>query len=172
MLSSKPVLLLLCLERALAGIGVNLEIAGFTEFSAANDGLIHDVWLPFGSRLSVPRVLDQMGVMTNNLRNNADGENIMYAYNRLLCQQQPRKVLIVLSDGEPAAQGPIGSDMGVDVFTERTIQLIEKDKRVDIIGLGMSGHDPKAFYKNSRAVQRGECLERVLLEVVQKAILK
>lgn len=162
----------LMLAEALQGIGVNLEIAGFTEFSGRPDGLVHDIWTPFGSRFSKPRVLDRMARMNEHLHNNADGENILYAYSRLKRQPESRKILIVLSDGEPAGYGPDGATMDIGCFTKDVVEKIEKDKSVDIVGLGMAGYSPDAFYKNSHAVQRGDRLESVLLDIVKKAIVK
>lgn len=162
----------LMLAEALQGIGVNLEIAGFTEFSGRPDGLVHDIWTPFGSRFSKPRVLDRMARMNEHLHNNADGENILYAYSRLKRQPESRKILIVLSDGEPAGYGPEGSTMDIGSFTKDVVEKIEKDKSVDIVGLGMAGYSPDAFYKNAHAVQRGQRLEAVLLDIVKKAIVK
>lgn len=162
----------LMLAEALQGIGVNLEIAGFTETSGDSDGLVHDIWTPFGSRFSKPRVLERMAQMNECLLNNADGENIMYAYARLKRQPESRKILIVLSDGEPAAYGPEGATMDVGGFTKAVVEKIEKDKSVDIVGLGMAGYSPDKFYKNAHSVKRGERLEAVLLDIVKKAIVK
>jgi cobaltochelatase CobT len=113
-----------------------------------------------------------MDKMSMNLSNNADGENIMYAYARLKNQPQQRKILIVLSDGEPSAQGPAGCTMGIGQFTKETIEMIEKDKSVHIIGLGMSGYSPKRFYKHAYEVKAKQPLEQVLLDIVKNSVLK
>lgn len=160
------------LAEALQGIGVNVEIAGFTEDDNDSNGLIHDVWLPFGRRYVRDSVLKQMGKMSEYLLNNADGENILYAYNRLKNQKEARKILIVLSDGAPAAEGPRGNTMGVGQFTLKVIKDIEKDKRVHLIGIGIGGHDTSFLYKNSVKVERGAPLEPALLEVVKNAVIK
>jgi len=161
------------LAESLQGIGCSVEIAGFTEFGPEDkQGLIHDIWLPFGSRFVRENVLSQMGVMSNCLGNNADGENILFAYNRLKMQKEERKILIVLSDGEPSASGPHGKTMGIGQFTKNVCQTIEKDKSVLLVGLGMSGYKPDRFYKNAYQVDRGQPLEQVLLSIVKDAVLK
>lgn len=160
------------LAEALQGIGVNVEIAGFTEACSSSKGLIHDVWLPFGRRYVRDNVLKQMGVMSEYLLNNADGENILYAYNRLKNQKEARKILIVLSDGAPAAEGPAGATMGVGEFTKKVIKDIEKDKRVHLVGIGIGGHDTSFLYKNSVKVEHHAPLEPALLEVVKNAVIK
>lgn len=159
------------LAEALQGVGVNLEIAGFTEFSGRNDGLIHEVFLPFGQRFVRDTFLRKVAQMENHLSNNADGENILYAYNRLKMQQQGRKILVVLSDGEPAAEGPHGSTMEIGDFTKQVIEMIERDKGVNLVSLGMDGYDTKRYYKNAIKVNRDEPLERVLLDMVKNSVL-
>lgn len=162
----------LMMADALQGIGCTVEVAGFTEFSGDKDGCIHDLWTPFGSRYAKPFVLERMEKMSTCLSNNADGENILYAYSRLKAQKQTRKILIVLSDGSPAATGPEGATIDIGAFTAKVTAQIEKDKDVLLVGLGMSGYSPKRFYKNAYKVERGESLEAVLLEIVKNAVLK
>lgn len=162
----------LMLAEALQGIKVSVEIAGFTEFGSQKDDLIHDTWLHFGQRFVKERVLDDMSKMSQALSNNADGENILYAYSRLKQQKETRKILIVLSDGQPAATGPVGSTCDIGAYTKRVIRTIEKDKDVTIIGLGMSGYSPKQFYTNAFTVKHGEALEPVLLDIVKKGVLR
>lgn len=159
------------LAEALQGVGVNLEIAGFTEFSGRNDGLVHEVFLPFGQRFVRDTFLRKVAQMENHLSNNADGENILYAYNRLKMQQQGRKILVVLSDGEPAASGPDGCTMDVQDFTKQVIEMIERDKGVNLVSLGMDGYDTNRYYKNAIKVERGEPLEKVLLDMVKNSVL-
>jgi cobaltochelatase CobT len=109
--------------------------------------------------------------MEEHLSNNADGENILFAYQRLKTQQQNRKILIVLSDGEPAAAGPQGSTKSIQDFTKQVIEMIERDKSVNLVSLGMDGYDTKRYYKNAIKVEREQPLEKVLLEMVKKSVL-
>lgn len=159
------------LAESLQGIGVNLEIAGFTEFDSGPDGLIHDIWVPFGTRYAAPRVIDNMELMSANLENNSDGENILYAYNRLLQQDQPNKILVVLSDGTPAAEGPRDARMDVYSFTKQVNATIENDKRVKLIGIGIDGHDGSGLFKNFYKVEYGARLEPTLLSIVRDKVL-
>lgn len=162
----------LMMAEALQGIGCSVEIAGFTEFGGDDKGLIHDIWLPFGQRFVKENVLNQMAVMANALSNNVDGENILFAYNRLKQQKESRKILIVLSDGQPAGSGAPGNTIGPGQFTKNVCDTIQRDKSVLLVGLGMSGYSPKKFYKNAYQVDRGQSLEGVLLNIVKDAVLK
>jgi hypothetical protein len=161
------------LAEALQGIGCSVEMAGFTEFGPEDKGgLIHDIWLPFGQRFVKENVLNKMGQMSNALSNNVDGENILFAYNRLKMQKETRKILIVLSDGEPSGNGPNGKTKGVGQFTADVCATIQKDKSVLLVGLGMSGYKPDRFYKNAYQVDAGQPLEPVLLGIVKDAVLR
>lgn len=162
----------LMLAEALQGIKVNVEIAGFTEFGSGPQHLIHDIWLPFGQRYVRENVLDKMGKMSNCLSNNVDGENVLYAYHRLRQQKETRKILIVLSDGQPAGSGPEGATIGPGQFLENVCKHVEKDKNVLLVGLGMSGYSPKKFYKNAYKVDYGQALEPILLDIVKDAVLR
>lgn len=160
------------LAEALQGVKVSVEVAGFTEFGDKDTDLIHDVWVPFGSRFVRETCLDKMSRMRNCLCNNVDGENILLAYSRLKQQKQSRKILIVLSDGEPAGSGPTGCTIGPGQFCKNVCEQIEKDRDVLLVGLGMSGYSPSEFYKNAYEVKHGQALEPVLLQIVQDAVLR
>ncbi len=163
----------LMLAEALQGVGCSIEVAGFTEFSGEDHGgLIHDIWQPFGQRFVRDNVLEKMAVMSNHLSNNTDGENILYAYNRLKVQKQSRKILIVLSDGQPSGSGPHGATIGTGQFTKNVCETIQKDKSVLLVGLGMSGYKPSKFYKNCYQVDAYQPLEPVLLGIVKDAVLR
>lgn len=158
------------LAESLQGIGVKVEIALFTEDSCLDTGLIHDLVLPFGQRFVHDRVYAAMGKMGCYLLNNADGENILFAYNRLKQQPEAKKILIVISDGEPSAEGPDNARMGVHEFTRQVIDTIQADKSVHLFGIGIEGFSAD-MYKNRVIVKGRDKLEPALLDLVKNAVL-
>lgn len=156
------------MAEALQGIGVDVEIAGFTEWTGGKDGLVHEIVSPFGQRFVKDRVVEQLANLGRYLCQNADGENILYAYNRLRRQPQPKKILIVLSDGQPACYGNDDNEMDIHFFTEKVIKEVEADKNVEIWGIGM-GYTPN-MYKKRVALSSSTGLETALLSLVQKFI--
>ena len=74
-------------------------------------------------------------------RNNCDADNLLVAYDRILAQPQPRKIIFVLSDGQPAGYG------NNDKKHNQLIQVVKDIERsgVEIIGIGM-GVDVSQYY--------------------------
>lgn len=152
------------LAEALQGVGVSVEIACFTEIHG--DDLIHKIIHPFGTRFVKERAIEDLASMSAFLANNADGENILYAYNRLKRQPEPKKILVVISDGAPSATGHRDNEMGIAEFTSKVIKQIEADKSVLIHGFGICGHDC-SMYKSRSSVGYGEPLEPALLNLAK-----
>jgi cobaltochelatase CobT len=107
--------------------------------------------------------------------NNADGESLMWAARRLAERRESRKILIVLSDGNPVAQG----DQRIlyeDLKTK--IARIEASGIECVgIGIGESGEVVKKFYKDYVVLKRvsdivtgcGEKLSKILLQNMDRA---
>jgi cobalamin biosynthesis protein CobT len=76
------------------------------------------------------------------LANNIDGESVQYAYRRLMLRREARKVMIVLSDGEPCAAG----DMRAQVkHLKAVVKNIEKSG-TDVIGIGIESAAVERYY--------------------------
>jgi cobalamin biosynthesis protein CobT len=77
---------------------------------------------------------------------NPDGENILWAYDRLAKRKERKKLLIVMSDGSPAASK---GGYGITKYTEEVIREIEASKDIEIYGLGLCCDSVKHFYKSN-----------------------
>jgi hypothetical protein len=159
----------LMLAEALQGVGAKVEIALFTENGGGDTHLIHEIILPFGRRFAHEPVLAGMEKMSRNLRDNADGENILLAYHRLKAQQETRKILVVISDGSPCACGPHGLTHSIHGFTEDVIKMVERDPSVRLFCMGIEGFGAE-MYRNRVVVGHGDQLEGKLLELVKNAL--
>jgi cobalamin biosynthesis protein CobT len=80
---------------------------------------------------------------TCKMGGNCDGESVRYAGNRLGLRQEPRKVLIVLSDGHPAGMSYFPEEIYSDLH--RAVEECEK-KRIETIGVGIMDDAVKTFY--------------------------
>lgn len=156
------------LAEALQGVGVNVEIAAFTEFGHGADKLIHEIVVPFGGRFARERALDSLAKMATILYENADGESILYAYSRLKRQQNEKKILVVLSDGSPSCGGSPGSTASITTFTQQVIKSIERDKGVELWAIGLD-YDPR-MYRNRIVLERTAELESKLLDLVKNFV--
>ena len=99
--------------------------------------------------------------------NNADGEAIMFAYNRLIQRKEKRKILLVLSDGQPACGKP-----RIAEYTKAVIQKIESDKLIEIVGIGLLYASVDEFYKKHMMIDDASKIEEALLSLIHKQIIK
>lgn len=98
---------------------------------------------------------------------NLDGESVLWGYKHLLPTRNKRKVLIVLSDGQPAASRSGDSGM----YLKTVCQSIEADPRVDLYGLGLMDESVKMYYKHHSTVMSTGQLETKLLDLIQRKIV-
>ena len=83
-------------------------------------------------------------------------------------RKEKKKLLIVMSDGSPAATA--GYD-GLEEFTSKVIKEIEACKTVDIYGLGLCSPAVKYFYKSNSVVTDPEQIPKNLLELIERKII-
>jgi cobalamin biosynthesis protein CobT len=98
---------------------------------------------------------------------NVDGESVMYAAQRLLKQKQPSKIMIVLSDGEPAGPGD-GSEL------RSHLKQVVKDLTkvgVNMVGVGIQTHSVEEFYPKSIHLNNIEDLPKTVIHQIRDAIL-
>jgi len=145
---------------------VNTEVLGFTECYSTDKNHLY-VFKPFGINVPEDKLVESMSKAFGSISNNADGDSILIAQHRLLQQKNPRKVLIVLSDGSPA-----GNRGDVDGFTQKVIKNIESDKKVDILGIGIKDTNVSRLYKHHKVVWNIEKLPEVLIQTLESVILE
>lgn len=98
----------------------------------------------FGERMGadVRARFVQATIARNLCRSNVDGESILLAHGRLVARRETRKIMIVLSDGQPAVSG--GGDL--DGHLKAVVKQIEASG-TDIVGIGIMDQSVKKFYK-------------------------
>lgn len=144
---------------------VNCEILGFTERDTDDNATY--VFKNFNTPVNDDTLIEGMSKASAYMCNNCDGDNILVAANRLKAQKQPRKVLVVLSDGSPA-----GGDGDVDGFTRDVIRKIESEREIDIIGIGIRDTNVKRLYKTSKVVDNIQELPTKLIETLENILLE
>lgn len=152
----------LLLNEALASLRVPFEITTFTE-----DGEVsHNVVKPFEKNFTPDQVATGIRNAMENMSGNADGDSILWAYNKLLGRKEKKKVLVVLSDGQPA-----GYDPRCPAFTKQVIEMIEKGKEVSIYAIGIMYHGVENFYKSYKVINSPAELEDALLGLIRDKLL-
>lgn len=154
-------------------LNLPLEIVGFT------DGKLNAYtgWVPV---MYVYKSFSDLKVSSDQIQNyfqksssfmvgNPDGENILWAHDRLIKRKEKKKLLIVMSDGSPAASK--GDSSGIGRFTHKVIEEIEQAKIVDIYGLGLCSPSVKSYYKSHSIVNNPEEIPSKLLELIERKII-
>jgi cobaltochelatase CobT len=160
------------LARTLERCGVKVEILGFTtrEWSG---GASREDWLAAGrpsapGRLSdlryivykqadVPwrRARRNLGVMLREdlLKDNIDGEALLWAHARLLRRTEQRRILMVISDGVPLDEATLSANPGgyLEQHLRNVVKWIEQRSAVELVAIGI-GHDVTDFYQRAVAI--------------------
>ena len=106
------------------------------------------------------------GVMLREglLKENIDGEALLWSFKRLLPRQEQRKILIVISDGAPVDDSTLSSNHSdyLENHLKAVINKIELSKYVELLAIGI-GHDVSKYYDRSITINRAEELGEVLL---------
>lgn len=105
---------------------------------------------PFGPTQK-KRLASALQGSTNILANNLDGHSVRYAAMRLLPRKEARKIMIVFSDGYPAAS--VHGDLNKDL--KDSIKLLSQSK-IEVIGIGIKSAAVKEFYPRWVVIQRSE----------------
>ncbi len=166
------------LARTLERCNVKVEILGFTT-KAWKGGQSRDRWLqenkpPAPGRLNdlrhiiyksadAPwrRARRNLGLMMREglLKENIDGEALMWAHNRLIARPEQRRILMVISDGAPVDDSTLSVNSGnyLEKHLREVIETIETRSPIEVIAIGI-GHDVTRYYKRAVTIVDAEQL--------------
>ena len=99
------------------------------------------------------------------LKENVDGEALIWAHDRLARRTEQRKILMVISDGAPVDDSTLSTNPTnfLDLHLRQVIQSIETKSDINLIAIGI-GHDVTRYYKNAVTIHRAEELGGAMLE--------
>lgn len=147
---------------------VPLEILGFTESIHDGRARTHMAVLKnFNAAMPKQRIVNSFGVCKEWLYENTDGEAILFAHDRLLRQRTKRKILFVLSDGDPAGGYSKGN---IRTFTKKVINHIQTRSPVEIYGIGFMNKAVERFYKERAVIDDVSDIENSLVQVITKKV--
>lgn len=98
---------------------------------------------------------------------NADGESVVWASKRLAERKEKRKILIVLSDGQPSYNGANHRVLAGDL--KRVVSLLPK-VGIEPIGIGIKTEDVKMFYPKYAVVNDISKLSTTVMGTVAKML--
>lgn len=101
---------------------------------------------------------------------NIDGEALTWAAARLMKQAQPRKILLVISDGQPCDEATrlANGAAYLDRHLHRCIAEVERSP-VHLAALG-AGHGVSRFYLNSKTLSKSETIFPVLFDCLAELL--
>jgi cobaltochelatase CobT len=167
------------LARTLERCGVKVEILGFTT-QAWKGGLSREDWVKAGKPSSPGRLNDlrhivyksadapwrrvrrNLGLMMREglLKENIDGEALLWAHDRLLARPEQRRILMVISDGAPVDDSTLSVNTGnpLERHLREVIAHIEGPASpVELIAIGI-GHDVTRWYRRAVTILDAEQL--------------
>ncbi|MEJ0064739.1 MAG: cobaltochelatase subunit CobT [Caulobacteraceae bacterium] len=172
------------LARTLERCGVKVEILGFTT-RAWKGGASRDDWLKNGKPPSPGRLNDlrhiiykgadspwrrarkNLGLMMREglLKENIDGEALMWAHQRLIGRPEQRRILMVISDGAPVDDSTLSVNSGhyLERHLRKVIGEIEGKSPVELIAIGI-GHDVTRYYRRAVTIVDVEQLGGAMTE--------
>ena len=99
------------------------------------------------------------------LKENVDGEALMWAKNRLNKRPEQRKILMVISDGAPVDDSTLSTNSTnyLDTHLRDVIKKVETASETELIAIGI-GHDVTRYYKKAVTIHRAEELGGAMLD--------
>ena len=172
------------MARTLERCGVKTEILGFTT-RAWKGGQCRESWLaadrpPAPGRLNDlrhviykqadepwRRARKNLGLMMREglLKENIDGEALLWAHARLIARPEERRVLMVISDGAPVDDSTLSVNNGayLENHLRKVIGWIEERSPVQLVAIGI-GHDVTRYYKRAVTIMDAEQLGGTMVE--------
>jgi len=164
------------LARTLERCGVKVEILGFTT-KAWKGGQSRESWIGAGKPPTPGRLNDlrhiiyksadapwrrarrNLGLMMREglLKENIDGEALLWAHDRLLARQEQRRILMMISDGAPVDDTTLSVNPGnyLERHLRYVIEEIETRSPVELIAIGI-GHDVTRYYRRAVTIVDAE----------------
>jgi len=172
------------LARTLERCGVKTEILGFTT-RAWKGGQSRETWLAAGRPPQPGRLNDirhivykqadepwrraktSLGLMMREglLKENIDGEALLWAHSRLIGRSEDRKILMVISDGAPVDDSTLSVNSGtyLERHLRQVIGWIETKSPVELVAIGI-GHDVTRYYQKAVTIMDADQLGGTIIE--------
>ena len=102
------------------------------------------------------------------LKENIDGEALVWAHNRLSPRPEARKILMVISDGAPVDDSTLSANPSfmLDQDLLNVINWIENSSDVELTAIGI-GHDVTRYYKRALTIPDVDELGKALIDQLE-----
>ena len=176
------------LSRTLERCSVKVEILGFTTKNwkggksreewnknnkPKNPGRLNDLRhiIYKGADIHWRQSKRNLGLMLKEglLKENIDGEAILWAFKRIAARKEERKILMVISDGAPVDDSTLSVNSGdyLEKHLKQTVKWIEENTNIEILAVGI-GHDVTRYYKKAIKITDVQELGDVMINQLTK----
>ena len=176
------------LSRTLERCSVKVEILGFTtknwkggnsrekwnsENKPKNPGRLNDLRHIIYKSADKPwrQSKKNLGLMLKEglLKENIDGEALLWAFKRIAARKEKRKILMVISDGAPVDDSTLSVNSGdyLEKHLKQTVKWIEENTNIEILAVGI-GHDVTRYYKKAIKITDVQELGDVMINQLTK----
>jgi len=176
------------LSRTLERCSVKVEVLGFTtknwkggssrekwnlEKKPASPGRLNDLRHIIYKSADKPwrQSKKNLGLMLKEglLKENIDGEALLWAFKRLAVRKEERKILMVISDGAPVDDSTLSVNSGdyLEKHLKQTVKWIEENSNIEILAVGI-GHDVTRYYKKAIKITDVQELGDVMINQLTK----
>ena len=178
------------LGRTLERCGVKVEVLGFTT-RAWKGGGARQLWVAAGRPARPGRLNDvrhiiykdaahpwrrahrNIGVMLHPdlLKENIDGEALIWAHSRLLARPEARRILMVISDGAPVDDSTASANdrLFLEKHLRAVITALEAYSPVELVAIGI-GHDVTRYYRRSMTIAGPESLGAAMVHELSELL--
>ncbi len=176
------------LSGTLERCGVKVEVLGFTT-RTWKGGRAREAWRKQGEQARPGRLNElrhiiyksadapwrrtrkNLGLMLADgiPKENIDGEALLWAHRRLITRPEERRILVVVSDGEPADEATLAANSAdyLEKHLHEVIAWIEARSPVELLAIGI-GHDVTPYYRHAITLRDADALGAALIEQLAK----
>lgn len=182
------------ISRTLERCGVKVEVLGFTT-KEWKGGMAYKQWMKEGKPSHPGRLNDlrhiiykpadvswrksrrNLGLMLKDglLKENIDGEAVLWACDRLMARPEQRRILMVISDGAPVDDSTLSLNSGsyLDQHLREVIAKVEKSSEgkkeggIELVAIGI-GHDVTRYYKRAVTISEIDKLGETMADQLVK----
>ncbi len=176
------------LSRTLERCSVKVEILGFTTKNwkggksrekwnlinkPAKPGRLNDLRHIIYKSADEPWRISKknLGLMLKEglLKENIDGEALLWAFKRIIKRKEERKILMIISDGAPVDDSTLSVNSGdyLEKHLKQTVKWIEENSNIEILAIGI-GHDVSRYYKKAIKIADVQELGDVMINQLTK----
>ncbi|WP_273719738.1 MULTISPECIES: cobaltochelatase subunit CobT [unclassified Bartonella] len=175
------------LTQTLERCGVKVEILGFTtktwkggqsreqwlrQNKPNHPGRLNDLCHIIYKNADTPwrRARRNLGLMMQEglLKENIDGEALIWAHKRLLSRREQRRILMIISDGAPVDDSTlsVNSSNYLEKHLRAVIQEIQTHSPIELIAIGI-GHDVTRYYQHAVTIMNAEELANAITKQLE-----